>query len=151
MRDWPIESGVADIVHGGGAMWLAVERTSSLRRYDRNGWEGVGNAPSEATNLAYGADALWAVAGGDTITRIKPRTEQQRTKELPSRPGEIGISSGLVVIALRARRHLLVLDAGTMKPEGRLVRVGRNPLGIATHGRDVWVTGLTNTLTRLKR
>jgi hypothetical protein len=149
--DWPIESGIGDMVHGGGAMWLAVQRTSSIRRFDRNGWEGVGNAPAPATNLAYGAGALWAVAGGDTITRIDPQTEQLRTEELPSRPGEIGVSGDLVVVALRARRHLLVLDARTMKPKGPPVRVSRNPHGIATHGRDVWVTGLTNTLMRLKR
>jgi streptogramin lyase len=149
--DWPIESGIGDMVHGGGAMWLAVERTSSIRRFDRTGWEGVGNAPSAASNLAYGAGALWAVAGGDTITRISAKTEKLETEELPSRPGEIGVSGDLVIVALRARRHLLVLDARTMKPKGRLVPVNRNPHGIATHGRDVWVTGLTNTLMRLKR
>jgi serine/threonine protein kinase len=149
--DLPIESGIGDMVHGGGAMWLAVERTSSIRRFDRTGWEGMGNAPSAATKLAYGAGALWAVAGGDTISRINPKTEKLETEELPSRPGEIGVSGDLVVVALRARRHLLVLDARTMKRKGPLVRVNRNPHGIATHGRDVWVTGLTNTLMRLKR
>ncbi len=140
---WPIESGVADMVHGGGALWLAVERTSSIRRYDRDDWEGIGNAPSAASNLAYGANALWVVAGGDTITRIRPRTERLRTKELPSLPGEIGVSGDLVVVALRARRHLLVLDARTMNRKGPPVPVRRNPLGIATHAGDVWVTGLT--------
>ena len=105
----------------------------------------------EDAHLAYGADALWAVAGGDTITRIDPKTEQPQTRELPSRPGEIGVTGDLVVVALRARRHLLVLDARTMKRVGPLVRVGRNPVGIATRGRDVWVTGLTNTLTQLER
>ena len=44
-----------------------------------------------------------------------------------------------------------MLDARTMKRVGPLVRVARNPVGIATQGRDVWVTGLTNTLTQLER
>ncbi|HYI19405.1 MAG TPA: protein kinase, partial [Solirubrobacteraceae bacterium] len=42
--------------------------------------------------MRFGADALWAVAGGDTITRIDPKTEQPQTRELASRPGEIGVT-----------------------------------------------------------
>ena len=76
-RDWPIESGVGDMVHGGGALWLAVERTSSLRRYDGAGWEGVGNAAWEDAHLAYGADALWAVAAA-TPSRVSTRRPSSR-------------------------------------------------------------------------
>jgi hypothetical protein len=153
LRERIIENGVADMVHGGGALWLAVARTRGLRRLDEDGGELVDYLPvSDTSELAYGAGALWAVSGGDTLTRYVVAAGTFATRRLPSRPGELAVTDGVVIVTLQNEPHVLVFDAGRPQRAGERVRVPWSPSTVAARGRDVWVAGLSeDKLTHLKR
>ena len=148
-----IENGVADMVHGGGALWLAVAQTRGLWRFDEDGGELVDYLPVRDTSeLAYGAGALWAVSGGDTLTRYTVAVGTFATRRLPSRPGELAVTDGVVIVTLQNEPHLLVFDARRLQRAGERVRVPRSPSTVAARGRDVWVAGLSeDRLTHLRR
>jgi sugar lactone lactonase YvrE len=139
----PIANGVADLVHGAGAMWMAIEDTSTIRRYDADGSGRVWNTLlRRGTDLAYGAGSVWALSEADSLVRIDPETSGKRKSvTLPGTPQEVGISGRLAIVTMPDANRLHVVDRKTLREKrGPAIDVRGLPFGIATRGRHVYVT-----------
>jgi hypothetical protein len=79
---------------------------------------------------------------------VNPDTGKLRTFDAGAHPAQLAVTRGKVFIAGHTRDLVVVLDARNGKPI-RDVDVAANPYGVAARGRHVWVTGESNTLTRL--
>ena len=149
-RDYP--GGISALALGGGYLWVAIEREQRVVRIPRSGVPEHGawlNAP--ATALAYGAGHAWAsVEEYDSIARINPRTKNAPTALAGRRPKQLVVADHRVFVASNADHSVVVIDAKTLKPIGKPLRVPRNPYGVAAGGGHVWVTGIgRDTLTRI--
>jgi serine/threonine protein kinase len=143
LEETPILNGVADMVHGAGAMWMAVEDTSALRRWGAGGgsrfWASL---PARGTDLAYGRGAIWALCEEPTLTRVDPENARRSyAPDIPSTPQEVGISGPLAIVTLRTDKRLHVVDTGTMeKAKGPPVELKGYGFGVASRGQRSYVT-----------
>jgi serine/threonine protein kinase len=141
LKQVEIADGVADMVHGAGAMWLAVEDRAALRRYDASGrgrfWAAL---PSRATDLRFGRGWIWALSEAETLTRVGSDAPRRRFAPLPGTPRKVDVSGRLAIVTLPTQDEVFTVDIRTMKRAGQAVDVAGYPYGIASRGRDVYVT-----------
>ncbi len=76
------------------SMWMAVEDTRTIRRYDRRlvRWRVATDLLALPSDLAWGGGRLWALSGGRTLTRFDPETKDSTHEDLPGLPGRVGIA-----------------------------------------------------------
>ena len=154
LKEFEIANGVADMDHGAGAMWLAVEDVSAVRRYGADGhgrfWAQL---PSPGTDLTFGRGSLWALSEANTLTRIDARNARERKTEMvPGRPQEVAISGRLAMVTVPTANRVFVFDTRTLDRKDPPVKVADYPYGIASRGRDVYVTAQdADALVHLKR
>jgi hypothetical protein len=154
LKQIEIADGVADMVHGAGAMWLAVEDRGALRRYGASGggrfWASL---PSRGTDLSFGRGWIWALSEAETLTRVGSDSPRRRFAPLPGTPRKVDVSGRFAIVTLPTLNKVFVTDTRTMKPAaGPAVDVAGYPYGIASRGRDVYVTAQdADALVHLKR
>jgi len=138
----PIDNGVADMVHGAGSMWMAIQDTRTIRRYTADfRWRVATDLLALPSDLAWGGGRLWALSGGRTLTRFDPETKDSAHEDLPGLPGRVGISRGLAVVALPSQDRLFLVDARTVERKRKpFVDAPGGPYGVTTQGRNVFVT-----------
>ena len=138
-----------------GVLWLVDRAGPTLLRLDpdRRTPTEVQRMPDAVPVLSAGGGFLWAVLREqDAIARIEPETGDYTTFAAGHFPTHALVVRRRVFIASRNDNEVIVLDMQSTKPVGEPLAVGLNPYGLATDGRSVWVTGLSeNTVTRIAR
>jgi streptogramin lyase len=149
----PVSEGVAAIVLGDEALYIATLRVPHLLRFDLD--TGVTQTWTDfrtpAFALAFGAGYVWAsLRDADTVIRVQPRSGKTVTTATPRQPEQLVVAGGHVYVACSADHAVVAFDPETMRRWGRAVAIRFNPYAIAEGEGHVWVTDVgANAVTRV--
>ena len=132
-----------DVAVGSGAVWLARDTGSLLKRIDPKAKRVVATIelPFKPKSLAVGAGAVWVTAiFEDALARLDPRTNQV-TLTVPLPPGTDGVAVGhrSVWVASTIAGKVTRLDPRTGETIAT-IDVGERPEDVAVGDGSVWVT-----------
>jgi len=139
----PVPAGVAALTAGGGSIWVALETRGRILRIGADGELEEHAFLFDATPraLAYGMGRLWAVIGNDSAARIHPRSEAVQLTDVDSRPADIELCAGYILITLHTADRVLVVRPRDWKQARRTwLGVEGNPMWMAAQGKRVFVT-----------
>jgi streptogramin lyase len=135
-----VRATTADVVTGGGAVWLAMGDGRLFRVDPRSGHKETRSGLGSLDTIAYGHGSLWTTDTiASTVTRYDPATlRPDATIDVPAGVDDL-VSGDVAVWALsRAQGLLTAIDVGA-NATGRLVQVGAMPQGLAAGLGSIWV------------
>jgi serine/threonine protein kinase/streptogramin lyase/pimeloyl-ACP methyl ester carboxylesterase len=154
-RGSPIDLGTngEDIAVGEGSVWVTDLNHRALLRIDPISHQvkaiETGGIP---TGVAGGKGSIWvAVDGGtkDVVLRIDPKTEAAKSISLKSRPNGIAVGDAGVWVSEGDEGAVVSIDA-TNDRVGRTVKVGLDPVRVASGAGAVWVANFeSQSVTRI--
>jgi DNA-binding beta-propeller fold protein YncE len=151
VRTIPLDT-VGDLDAGEGAVWV-ITGGDMVARIDAS----TGNISKipvglEPRRITVGAGYVWVSNKADnTVSQISPVNLNSSTVAVGNRPGGIATGKDTAWVANELDDTVTRIDARTKKEFGRPVPVGRNPLAVVVHGRQLWVASLAqDTITPIK-
>jgi YVTN family beta-propeller protein len=123
----------------GGQLWVGVYEAGTVLRLDRAGRiQQRLRVGRYACQLAVNGDAAWVTRdNADVVVRIDRRSGRKRTVRISS-PFDLVLTAGSLWVTSFESGTVTRVDPSTLRPT-RVIRVGRNPTGIASCGGYVWV------------
>lgn len=147
----PVPEGVGALAASPDTLWIVKRDTNRLARVVGTALEDTVDAPGPVRSMRYGEGAMWLVlAQEDTIGRYAMDWRGPVTAAAGHAPTTALVAGGHLFVASRNDQSVLVLDPETLKPQTDPIPVPLNPIALAGADGDVWVTSLTNAITRIE-
>lgn len=132
-----------------GSIWVADQGSGELSRIPLDGSEvkSVALEKSGPRSVAFGMGSLWISHAGGTVTRLDPRSMQQRSFDVGPDPRGVIVVDERVWVANSGDGTLTRLDPQT--GDTRQVEVGGAPRKIAAEPDRLWISNEAGYVTAL--
>jgi streptogramin lyase len=152
-RTGPVDvpNDVTALTSGGGRAWLAHDGSAEVIGYDAaltasHRRQLLG----KAKDLAYGGGRVWASEPFDGVLgRVDLQRDRVREDFVAQHPAGLDYADGRVFVASTTTQRLYVVNPRTLRAIGDPITTPPNPWAVEAGAGHVWVTGLSNTLTRI--
>jgi hypothetical protein len=160
-----IGPGGNSVAGGFGSVWVVKGRTGSVLRLNAHTRRRVAGSTREVSAagtpmvVTTGAGHVWIAVRNrspardlhdETVVRLDPRTYEQIPINVEAGVQDIAVGEGAVWVTNRASPTVTRIPTSTLRPDPKLIGVGRRPKGVAVGYGAVWVAAAgSRKLTRI--
>jgi len=136
-----VGNGPLGIVYAGGSVWVANTGDDTITQIDASSGRPRKPLPIAATELAFGAGALWASErASNQVVRIDPTTGNLvQSITVGNGPSGIAFGHGAAWVANTLDGTVSRIDQET-NSQAAVIPIGNGPTALAVDARGVWVS-----------